>query len=150
MVFNPFLPDWSPVLRKTPPQVQNLAATQFVLPSVQFVLTPAVLGIPDCAKFLGATPNFIETEMRAGRLAFLFYGGKRVVRISELQRWLDEQEEKSGKLGLHRAPAGVTCTRGRVAGIAQGLNAVKVSVADVRCPSTVPSTSGILWHSFLS
>jgi hypothetical protein len=101
VVFNPFLPDWSPVLRKTPPQVQNLAATQFVLPSVQFVLTPAVLCIPDCAKFLGVTPNFIETEMRAGRLAFLFYGGKRVVRISELQRWLDEQEEKSGKLACN-------------------------------------------------
>jgi hypothetical protein len=65
------------------------------------VLTPAVLGIPDCAKFLGTTPNFIETEMRAGRLAFLFYGGKRVVRISELQRWLDEQEEKSGKLACN-------------------------------------------------
>jgi hypothetical protein len=93
-----------PVLRKNPPQVQKLPATQVVLPSVQFVLTPAVLGIPDCAKFLGITPNFIETEMRAGRLAFLFYGGKRVVRISELQRWLDKQEEKSGKLACN-APA---------------------------------------------
>jgi hypothetical protein len=101
VVFNPFLPDWSPVLRKNPPQVQNLPAAQFVLPSVQFVLTPAVLGIPDCAKFLGVTPNFIETEMRAGRLVFLFYGGKRVVRIKELQRWLDGQEEKSGKLACN-------------------------------------------------
>jgi hypothetical protein len=91
------------VLRKKPPQVENLPATQFVLPSVQFTLTPAVLCIPDCAKFLGVTPNFIETEMRAGRLAFLFYGGKRVVRISELQRWLDKQEEKSGKLACNAA-----------------------------------------------
>ena len=33
---------------------------------------------------------------------------------------------------MHCAPAGVTCTRGRVAGIVQGLNVVKVSVADVR------------------
>jgi hypothetical protein len=86
------------VLRNKPPQVQNLPATQFVLPSVQFTLTPAVLGILDCSRFLAATPNFIENEMRAGRLAFLFYGGKRVVRITELQRWLDKQEEKSGKL----------------------------------------------------
>ncbi len=92
------------MLRKKALETVNAPTAPFVSPSVQFVLTPAVLCIPDCAKFLGTTPNFIETEMRAGRLAFLFYGGKRVVRISELQRWLDKQEEKSGKLACN-APA---------------------------------------------
>ena len=74
-----------------------------VVPSVQFVLTPAVLCIPDCAKFLGTTPNFIEVEMREGRLAFYFYGGKRVVRVDELQRWLGTQQEQSGKLACNAA-----------------------------------------------
>jgi hypothetical protein len=85
-----------PVLHKKPPQ--DLPATQFILPSVQFTLTPAVLGIPDCARFLGVSSNFIETEMRAGRLGFLFFGGKRVVRVATLEAWLDTQEEQSGKL----------------------------------------------------
>jgi hypothetical protein len=46
---------------------------------------------------------------------------------------------------MHRAPAGVTCTRGRVAGIAQGLNVVKVSVADVRVEHEVKLEDFTMW-----
>jgi len=46
---------------------------------------------------------------------------------------------------MHRAPAGVTCTRGRLAGIVPGLNVVKVSVADARVEHEVTLMDFTKW-----
>jgi hypothetical protein len=59
-------------------------------------LAPVVLSIPDAARYLGCSTNLIEIEMRESRLSFLTYGGKRVIRVEELQRWLGAQKEMTG------------------------------------------------------
>lgn len=63
-------------------------------PSLPITAPVISMRADDAAKLLGATICFIEELMRSGELPFVVFGKRRVVFVSDLNRWAQKEREK--------------------------------------------------------
>jgi hypothetical protein len=79
-----------------------MACSRQVTSDTSSARTIAILPLavrPDvAAEMCGCTPNFIESEMVAGRLKFKILGDTRVIPVEELKTWFESLPIQTGKL----------------------------------------------------
>lgn len=74
------------------------------IPTTQVVIIPRVLKIPDAARYLSATPWFVEELLRSGKVPSFIQGKDRVVDCRELDKYVERQNnEVSVKLTARTA-----------------------------------------------
>jgi excisionase family DNA binding protein len=55
------------------------------------VIIPRVLTIPDAARYLSATPNFVEELVRSGEIPSFIQGKPRVIDRLELDKYVERR-----------------------------------------------------------
>ncbi len=63
---------------------------------------------PDAADLIGATPGYIEQQMRDGLLPYRMVGGTRVIAVEDLKAHFDSIPKETGK---RREPVAATQAR---------------------------------------
>jgi hypothetical protein len=68
------------------------------LPTRTITILPLAVRPDVAAEMCACTPNFIESEMVAGRLKFKILGDTRVIPVEELKTWFESLPIQTGKL----------------------------------------------------
>lgn len=66
------------------------------------------LRVPDAAVMIGATPGYVEQQMRDGVLPYRMVGGTRVIALEDLKAHFDSIPKETGK---RREPVAATEAR---------------------------------------
>jgi hypothetical protein len=78
--------------------------TPFPIPqSIPVVIIPRVLKIPDAAKYLSATPWFVEQLLRSGEVPSFIQGKDRVVDCRELDKYVERRNAEPASRVIERA-----------------------------------------------
>jgi excisionase family DNA binding protein len=67
------------------------------------VIIPRVLTIPDAARYLSATPNFVEELLRSGEVPSFIQGKPRVIDRLELDKYVERRNAEPAKKLTARA-----------------------------------------------